>query len=190
MTATPQRHRLTVRDYHKMGEVGILSEDDSVEIISGEMIDRALIGSAHAACVRYLLHFLAPQLGNTALLDIQNPLQLDDYSEPQPDVMLLKPRLDFYLPAHPQAKDVLLLVEVAESSLAYDREVKIPLYARHQIPEVWLFDLRAQRLEIFQDPSPEGYKKILRPERKEQVSPSLLPDVVVNWAQALSGTAE
>lgn len=187
MTVMLQRHRLTVNDYHKMGEAGILSEDDRVEIISGEMIDMAPIGSAHAACIRHLLYFFAPQLKDNAILDIQNPLQLDDYSEPQPDLMLLKPTLDFYLSAHPQARDVLLLIEIAESSLAYDREVKILLYASHQIPEVWLFDLKAQRLETFQNPSPEGYKKILRPGRKEQVSPGLLANIVIDWAEALGG---
>lgn len=102
--------------------------------------------------------------------------------------MLLKPTPDFYLSAHPQARDVLLLIEVAESSLTYDREVRIPLYASYQISEVWLFDLKARRLEIFLDPSPEGYKKILRPGRKEQISPSLLPNIVNHWAEALSRT--
>jgi Uma2 family endonuclease len=187
MTITPQKHRLTVDDYHKMGAIGILSEEDRVEMIEGEVIDMAPIGSAHAACVRYLLHAFAPQLANAATLDIQNPLQLDEHSEPQPDLMLLKPRPDFYLRAHPQAKDVLLLVEVAESSVAYDREVKIPLYARHQLPEIWLFDLRAQRLDIFLDPSPEGYKKILCPSREERVTPSLLPGIIISWADALCG---
>jgi Uma2 family endonuclease len=188
MTVTTlQRHRLTVDDYHKMGAVGILSEEDRVEMIEGEVIDMAPIGSAHAACVRYLLHAFAPQLANAAILDVQNPLQLDDHSEPQPDLMLLKPKPDFYLRAHPQAKDALLLVEVAETSAAYDQEVKIPLYARHQIPEIWLFDIRAQRLNIFLDPSAEGYKKILRPSREEPVAPSLLPGIIINWADALCG---
>lgn len=186
MTVTLPRHRLTVADYHKMGEIGILSEDDRVEMIEGEIIDMAPIGSAHAACVRYLLHSFAPHLGEAAMLDIQNPLRLSDYSEPQPDLMLLKPRSDFYRRVHPQVQDVLLLVEVAETSVAYDREIKIPLYARHQIPETWLFDLKAQQLEIFLDPSSEGYKKILRPGRGERVAPGLLPGAIINWAEALS----
>lgn len=151
------RHRLTVDDYHQMAESGILGPDDSVELIAGEVLDMSPIGSLHAALVRALGRWLTDSVGQRAIVAVQDPVHLDDSSEPQPDIALLKPRLDYYAAAHPGPADTLLIVEVAESSLAYDLGVKVPLYARHGVPEVWVIDAATRITHRFRGPRPEGY---------------------------------
>ena len=174
------RHRLlTVDDYHKMGEAGILGEDDRVELIEGELIDMAPIGSGHASDVMRLNMLLSTAVAGRAIISPQNPIRLGAHSEPQPDIAVLRYRNDFYEASHPQPADVLLLIEVAETTIRYDREVKIPLYARHGIPEVWLIDLQQERVEIYLQPSSEGYRQILRPGKSERIALSLLPDVSI-----------
>ena len=132
-----------------MGEVGIFTEDDRVELIEGEIIQMTPIGSPHAGRVARLNHVLMTAVGDRAIVQVQNPVILSPETEPQPDLMLLRPREDFYTGGHPQPKDVLLLIEVAHSSLNYDRNRKIPLYAAHGIPEVWLVDVDGARLIVF-----------------------------------------
>ena len=151
------RHRLTVDDYHQMAESGILGPDDRVELIAGEVLDMSPIGSLHAALVRALARWLADSNGSKAIVAVQDPIHLDDASEPQPDIALLTPRADYYAAAHPGPSDTLLIVEVAESSLAYDLGVKVPLYARHGIPEVWVIDAATRTTHCFRQPGPEGY---------------------------------
>lgn len=136
-----RRHRLTVEDYHRMGEVGILSEDARVELIEGELIDMAPIGSQHAGTVSALTDVFTSALHGRAIVAVQSPVTLDDQSEPQSDLAILKFRGDYYRAAHPGSADVLLLIEVADTSAAYDRGIKVELYARYGIPEVWLVDL-------------------------------------------------
>lgn len=174
-----QHHLLTVDDYHKMGEAGILQEDDRVELIEGELIDMAPIGSGHAGEVIGLTSLLGTALAGRALVSVQNPVRLGTYSEPQPDIAILRYRPDFYRASLPQPEDVLLLIEVADTTVPYDREIKIPLYARHGIPEVWLIDLQAECVEIYLQPSNDGYRQILRPAKDERIAPSLLSDVSV-----------
>lgn len=147
-----QRHRLSVADYYRMAEAGILGEDDRCELIEGEIIDMAPIGSRHASTVKRLLRHFERTVGNSAIVSIQDPIRLDARNEPQPDLALLRHRDDFYQQAHPTPGDVLLIVEVADASLRYDREVKLPLYARFGIPEVWIVDLQSSRVEIFRGP--------------------------------------
>ena len=163
------RHKLTVNDYHKIAEAGILTENDRVELIEGELIDMAPIGSPHADYVDRLNLMLISQIGTRFRVRIQNPIQLSDYSEPEPDVVIAKNRS--YREAHPGPQDILLLIEVADSTLKYDRDIKIPLYARCGIPEVWLIDLQKKRLEIHRQPSQEGYRQILLPASNESISP-------------------
>ena len=172
-----RHHLLTVEDYHRMGEAGILCEDDRVELIEGELIDMAPIGSSHAGKVIRISTLLGATLAGRALISLQNPLRLNERSEPQPDITVLRLRDDFYEKSHPQPEDVLLLIEVADTTVRYDREIKIPLYARHGIPEVWLIDLRQERVEIYLQPSSDGYRQLLRPTKNERISPSLLSDV-------------
>ena len=146
-----QRHRLSVDEYHRMARAGILPEDSRVELINGEIIDIAPIGSRHAATVKQLTRIVSRAVGDTAIVSVQDPIHLDPHTEPQPDLALLRPRADFYKTAHPRASDLLLITEVADTSLRYDREIKIPLYARHGIPEIWLVDLLNNRLSLFRD---------------------------------------
>jgi len=152
-----RRHRLTVDDYHQMAGAGILADDDRVELIEGEVLDMSPIGSLHAALVAVLSQYLAQQAAGRATVWAQNPLHLDDTNEPQPDIALVTPRADFYASAHPGPADTFLVVEVAESSLAYDLGVKVPLYARHGIPEVWVVDAATRTTHRFLTPAADGY---------------------------------
>ena len=149
------RHRVTVEDFHKMGEAGIFLEDDRVELIDGEMIDMAPIGSRHAGVVKHLTNLLAMAAKGKAIVSAQDPLRLGPHSEPEPDLMLLVPRDDFYSEAHPGASDVLLLIEVCDTTARFDREVKLPLYARHGVAEVWLINIETRLLERCRLPQPE-----------------------------------
>jgi Uma2 family endonuclease len=153
----PRRHRLSVADYYRMAEVGILAPDARVELIDGEIIDMAPIGSRHNATVNRLAEILKRAAGDAVIVQAQGSISLGAFSEPEPDIALLRRRGDFYWSAQPGAADILLIVEVAGSSLAYDRDVKLPLYARHGIPEVWLIDIETQRLKRYRRPSRSGY---------------------------------
>ncbi|MFO1430795.1 MAG: Uma2 family endonuclease [Candidatus Competibacteraceae bacterium] len=175
------RHKLTVNDYHQIAEAGILTADDRVELIEGELIDMAPIGSPHADYVDRLAELLISQVHGKFRVRIQNPIQLDNYSEPEPDVVIAKDRS--YREAHPGPQDILLLIEVADTTLKYDRNIKIPLYARSGIPEVWLIDIQNQRLEIHRQPSQEGYRQILLPASNEAVSPLLVDGVSIRMAE-------
>jgi Uma2 family endonuclease len=168
------RRLFTVAEYHRMAEAGILSEDDRVELLEGEVVTMSPIGSRHAACVARLTALLSGT-GRQAILWVQNPIRLGEHSEPQPDVALLKPRPDFYAASHPGPEDVLLVVEVAETSAATDREVKVPLYARSGIPEVWLVDLAEDQVEVFRKPSAQGYQDLQVLRRGDSLAPLLFP---------------
>ena len=148
----PSRHRISVDAFHRMGEAGVLGPADRVELIDGEIIDMSPIGVMHAAIVARLASHFSQRLGPTAVVWCQNPLRLDEVSEPQPDITILRPRADFYTTAHPGPADVLLVIEVADTSLAYDLGTKVPLYARHGIPEVWVIDAATRRTRVFRQP--------------------------------------
>lgn len=154
---SPHRHAYSVDDYYRMTEAGILRPGDRVELIEGEIIDRVPIGSRHAAAVKRIAHILRQTVGERAYLSVQDPVRLGRYSEPQPDIALLLPRTDFYAAAHPGPADVLLIVEVADSTLRFDRDIKLPLYARHDIPEVWLVDIENAQFTIHTGPQADGY---------------------------------
>lgn len=179
MTVQVSRRRFTVDEYHRMLAGGILAEDDRVELIDGEIIEMAPIGSRHAACVKRLNALFSRYIGDRAVIGIQDPVRLGDYSEPQPDLVLLRPRPDYYAGGHPGPEDILLLVEVAESSGEYDRQVKLPLYARHGVREVWLVDLAGEAVEVYREPGPAGYRVVRRAGRGETVSPGARPDLAL-----------
>jgi Uma2 family endonuclease len=160
MAVKVARRRFTVDEYYQMACAGILKEDDRVELIEGDIIEMASIGTKHAACIRRLLYIFHSKLSDNVLVDAQNPLRIDKYSEPQPDLMLLKPRDDYYSTFHPRPEDVLLLIEVADTSVTYDREVKVKLYAQAGINEVWLVDLQTQQVIAYRQPSPSGYSEV------------------------------
>lgn len=179
---TLPRHKLTVEDYHTMAKAGILDEDSRVELIEGELIDMAPIGSQHASVVSILTEIAVSQCRGKALVSPQNSLRLSPHDEPQPDLMLLKRRADSYRYALPTAEDVLLLVEIADTTIERDRQIKCPLYARHSIAEFWLVNVAKETLEIYREPETEGYGRMLRCKKSETVSPLLLPDVKIALA--------
>jgi Uma2 family endonuclease len=152
------RHRLSVADYHKMGEVGIIPKEKRVELIEGELIDMSPIGSRHAGMVNRLVDIISDALHKKAIITVQNPILLGEHSEPQPDIGILRPRDDYYSDSHPQAGDALLLIEVADASARYDLQVKVPLYARYGIPEVWVIDLGSGRQEAYHGPENGEYR--------------------------------
>ena len=154
--APPSRHLISVDAFHRMGETGILGPRDRVELIDGEIIDMSPIGVLHAAIVDVLARHFGRRTGESVFVRCQNPLRLDDISEPEPDIAILRPRADFYMTAHPGAADVLLVIEVADTSLAYDLGTKVPLYARHGIPEVWVIDAATRHTRVFRRPVGNG----------------------------------
>lgn len=162
-----------------MAETGILSEDDRVELIEGEIIEMSPIGSRHAACVRRLDALFNQRLGGAAQVSAQNPVLIDEYSQPEPDVALLKPRDDFYSEAHPGASDVLLIVEVADTSVEYDRQVKAPLYARASIGEMWLVNLQADVLEVYTRPENGAYRDERHLAKGDSVSLTAIPGLTI-----------
>lgn len=152
------RERLfTADEYHRLAEVGILHEDDRVELLDGVIVEMSPIGVSHASCVDRLMALLQRRYGDRAIIRVQGPIRLNMYSEPQPDLSILKPRADFYGGAHPGPSDVLAVIEVADTSLRFDRDVKMPLYARAGIAECWLIDLGTDTVEVFTQPSSTGY---------------------------------
>ena len=168
------RHKLSVEDYHRMGEAGILGPESRVELIEGELIDMAPIGSLHISVVNTLSTFFVHGIGHSGIVSTQNSIHLSSDTEPQPDIAILKPRPDKYRAALPTAADILLLIEVADSSAAYDGMVKLPLYASHGISEVWLFDLKAERLEVHTQPKANGYGSVRRFGKQDAVTPGLI----------------
>ena len=176
--AKPQvkNFRFTISQYHQMSEAGILSENDKVELINGEIIEMSPIGRRHTACVNRLNSVFSQLLGKKVIVAVQNPILLNNLSEPEPDIALLKPRTDFYESGHPQPQDIFLLIEVADSSIEYDRDVKIPLYASSGITEVWLVDIYQQVIIVYRYPSENGYRDIQTLSRGEKLSISAFPE--------------
>ena len=177
----PVRRRWSVADFQRMGETGFLDPEVRLELIAGDLFEMAPIGSFHAGMVGILTRLLVRSVADAGIVHVQNPIVLDDFSEPQPDLMLLRPRADFYLHAHPQAEDVLLVIEVSDSTAAFDRKTKVPLYARHGIPEVWLVVGPTRRhIEIYRNPLPDRgvYQERLQL-REGVLTPVLLPQVEI-----------
>ena len=176
----PARHRLTVRDYHRMADAGIFGEDDRIELIDGDLIDMAPIGSEHAAVVNRLTEAFVLACAGRAIVSVQNPVRLDQSSEPQPDLAILRRQADFYATGgHPGPADILLLVEVADSSLRFDRTVKLPLYARAGIAELWIVDLQRRVVDVHRRPADDEYGEITTHQPREQVALVLAPEIMV-----------
>jgi Uma2 family endonuclease len=170
----PTRHRLDVEAYYKMAETGILKRPERVELIDGEIIDMPAIGSPHAGIVKRLIRLFVPAASEgSVVFSVQDPLRLDEFNEPEPDVVLLRPRADDYRTSHPTASDVLLLVEVSDTSLSYDRSVKVPLYAKFGIPEVWIVDIAGATIEVYRAPKNGDYAA-----RERHLSGALSPQLV------------
>ena len=157
MSVQYARRLINVEEYHRMVEAEILTEDDRVELINGEIIEMSPIGSKHAAIVDRISNTLMACLAGKAIVRVQSPVQISGLSEPEPDVVLLRPKADFYAQGHPRPEDVFLIVEVADTSHVYDREIKLPLYADAGIPEFWLVDLEKMQIEAHRKPRGNEY---------------------------------
>jgi Uma2 family endonuclease len=174
------KHRFTVEDYHRMGEAGVFSENDRVELIDGEIVVMTPIGSPHSGKVGWLNGLFTPHLVGRAFVNVQNPVVLGPRSEVQPDLAILHLRRDHYERSHPRPEDVFLLIEVSDTSLDYDRTVKIPLYATAGIPEVWIVELAAKCIEVYRQPGADGYQDVRRFTRGQSLTPQAFPDLVLS----------
>lgn len=181
----PIRHLTHLDEWRRMGDAGIFPPDCRVELINGEIIEMPPIGFNHSGHVNRLNHILTRLASEKAVASAQNPVQLGDLSEPEPDFMLLKPDPDFYCTRHPNADDVLLLIEVAESSLAFDQNQKLRLYAEHGIPEYWLLNLNDQCLEVYRKPHGDVYAEKTTLYAGDSVTLSQLPDISIQVADIL-----
>lgn len=174
MSIQVEKRYFKVGEYNRMGKAGVFSEDDRVELVEGEIVEMTPIGRRHASCVDRLTELLSSQ--PKVIVRVQNPVQLDVFTEVQPDVALLKRREDFYSRSHPTPEDVLLAVEVSDTSASYDREIKLPLYARFGVPEVWLVDLNTRIVEVYTRPENEEYRESRRAGRDDSLTASAVPD--------------
>jgi Uma2 family endonuclease len=169
------RRKLDVVEYHRMAAAGILTEEDRVELIEGELIAMSPIGDRHAGTTLRLNRALFRAAGDRALVGVGHPIRLDRMSEPQPDFVLLAPRADDYTGGHPGPEDVLLAIEVSDSSLRFDRTIKLPLYGGHGIREYWIVDLVGRCVEVCRQPHPGGYASVTRAAPGEDLEPEALP---------------
>jgi Uma2 family endonuclease len=174
MSVQIQKHYFSVDDYYRMADAGVFPIGARIELIEGEVIEMSPIGNRHTGEVIRFTTLLHRKVGTSAFVSVQNPVRLSDFSEPQPDIALLRPRDDFYSNAHPTPADVLLIIEVADTTVEYDRRVKLPLYARAGIPETWLMVLPKDLIEVHSQPVNGKYQKVQRLKRgKTLVSPTV-----------------
>lgn len=171
---------ISVAEYERMGEVGILNPADRLELLEGEIYEMSPIGSPHAACVNYLSQLLVNFAAGELIVSTQNPVRLNDFSEPQPDVALVRWRDDFYRRSHPTPADVLLVIEVADSTVETDRSVKLPLYAGAGVPEVWIVNLPGEAVEIYAGPQGTTYQATRSHGRGEVARSHTVADLSVN----------
>ena len=187
MLTAVRRKQFTVDEYHAMAQAGIIGADDRVELIEGEIILMAPIGSRHQAVVDRLTRLFINRVGERAIVRVQGPVRLARITEPQPDLQLLAPRNDFYAAAHPSQQEALLVVEVADTSLRFDRGEKALIYARRGVRELWIVDLQGERILVRRQPGAAGYGESLEVTGGGSLAPQAFPDVVVN-ADELLGT--
>ena len=183
-------HRFSLDEYEAIIEHGILTSDDRVELLAGEIVKKMTIGSRHAACVKKLNRVFSTALGGRVIVGVQDPVRLPPDSEPEPDLSIVRPRDDFYARAHPSPQDVLLIVEVADTSLPVDRSVKLPLYAASGIAEYWIVDLTNNALDVYTEPRDGRYTRSRRMRGDETIAPAAFPDVVVRVGDILLQPSE
>ncbi len=177
MSVQLQRRLFTVDDYYQMAGAGILGKDDRIELLEGEIVHMSPAGSRHSGGVNRLSHLLVAPLSGRAIVGVQNPLRLNDFSEPEPDLAICRFRDDYYAEAHPQPEDVHWLIEVSDTSLAFDREVKLPLYAVNNIPEVWVVDIQGGSIDVYRGPAERDYRERLRLRRGDTVASQAFPEL-------------
>lgn len=185
MSALPERHRFTADQYERMGAAGLFAEGDRVELIAGEIVEMNPIGSRHAGCVIRLNRLLTAIVGEGAVVSVQNPVRLGTHSEPQPDVALLLPRPDCYSDSHPKPSEILLVVEVADTTLTWDRDVKAPLYGAAGIPELWVVDVTEGCVYVFTGPEREGYAVMRQVTAGDTITTTVLDGLTIPVADIL-----
>lgn len=182
---SPVRRRFTVDEYYRMAEAGILHDGERVELLDGDVICMSPIGPRHAAGVKRANRWCTPRVGNRAVVSVQDPIRVENFAEPEPDLALLRPRADVYAGGHAQAADVLLVIEVAETSLAIDQTVKMRLYGRAGVLDAWLVDLPGRRVLVYREPGPEGYASLVEYHAGQEIVPLAFPDLAVPAAELL-----
>lgn len=188
MAISPSKRLFTVDEFYRMADAGIFREDDRLELLDGEIIEMTPIGPPHAACVTLLNRLLIERLGRRAVVTPQNPARLDDLTEPQPDLCIARWRDDGYATAHPRPDDLLLVVEVADTSLPYDRDRKAPRYALARIPETWVIDLNAEAIHAFRGPSDGRYGVARTFGRNDTIDILAFPDIRIAVDDIIPGT--
>jgi Uma2 family endonuclease len=184
MNMPATRHRFTVDDWHQMIEAGVVHRGQRLELLDGEIFEMAPIGPRHTSVVDRLTRFWVTRLGERAIVRVQGPTEASRRSEPEPDVMLLRERTDFYVKRHPGPDNVLLVIEVADSSLDYDH-AKLRIYAQAGMAEIWIVDLRHDHVEVYRDPRPEGYASPRVVSRGETLSCLAFPEIGLDVADIL-----
>jgi Uma2 family endonuclease len=179
------KHRFSVKEYHRMAETGVLRPDARVELLNGEIIDMSPIGPFHGGSVKRLSRIFNLKSKGRWIVSTQDPLRLDEHSEPEPDVMLLQPVPDDYTSRHPQPDDVFLLIEVSDATLTYDREEKLPAYGRAGVAEVWIVNLNELTVEVYREPHFTGYGKKTVFRTGSQVAPLAFPDAIIDVGELL-----
>ncbi|MEP6848800.1 MAG: Uma2 family endonuclease [Acidobacteriota bacterium] len=182
---TPHRFPISVKIFHVMAAEGVFAPTDRVELIDGEIFNMSPIGTLHARCVNWLSRVLGEFVGRDFIVSIQNPIVLDDASEPQPDISILRYRDDFYKNETPWPRDVLMIFEVADTSVEFDRNIKLPRYAAAGIPETWLIDLVSERVEVHSEPkeNTDGTVKIFQ--RGENAASHMIANIDLSLDEIL-----
>lgn len=176
MAVQISRRRFTVDEYHWMARTGILTEDDRVELLDGEIVQMPPIEPGHSGSTIYITRLFMCVFGDEAEVSVQNPVRLDRYNEPEPDLALLRRRANSYRLSLPTPADVFLIAEVSDTTLDLDRHHKVPRYSQAGIPEVWLINLQDDILQVYREPGPDGYGLVLTARRGERIASLAFPD--------------
>ena len=179
------KRQFNVKEYNEMPRAGIFKENERLELIRGEIFKMSPVGHHYSACVNRLTQLFSQRLGDRVLVSVQNLVELDDYLEPQPDIALLAPKADFYESGHPKPADIFLIVEVADTTIKLDREVKIPLYGEDNIIEVWLVDINEQCVEVYRQPIASGYEQVQKLQRGQNLSIQRFPSINIQVDEIL-----
>lgn len=179
MSALPQRKLFTVNEYDTMIKAGVFDGTERVELIEGEFVKKKTQGDLHIGCINYLNRFFSTNCGEDVLVSVQNAVRMNIFSAPEPDVALLRFRNDFYSTGKAQPEDVLLLIEVADTTVYTDRQIKIPLYARAEVPEVWLVNLPRKIIEVYTEPKNGKYQIVRKATKSETITPKMIEDLSV-----------
>jgi Uma2 family endonuclease len=180
-----ERKRFTVKEFQRMVETGILEEGSPYELLNGEIIHMATIGSKHAAKVDRISTFLNRKINDAIIVRVQNPIELGAFSQPEPDIAILRWQDDFYESGHPTAQDIYLLIEVSDTTLDYDRTTKLPIYAESGIAEYWIVNLPDNQIEVYRNPSGNAYQSIQTVTKDQTLTIELLPEITIATADIL-----